>query len=124
MLPFVVWLVHGSVDWFWEMPALSGPAFGFLGLAAAGASDGVAQRAARVSAVRTRAMVAVAGVAFVASVVALGLPYLSLRESSLAGAAAAIDPAGALRDLTRAADLNPLDAVAPLTAGEVAMNHG
>jgi tetratricopeptide (TPR) repeat protein len=69
-------------------------------------------------------MVAVAGVAFVASLVALGLPYLSLRESSLAGATAATNPAGALRDLQRAADLNPLDAVAPLTAGEVAMNQG
>ncbi len=124
MIPFAVWLVHGSVDWFWEMPALSGPAFGFLGLAAAGASEGGARSAARVSAVRTRAIVAVAGVAFVASVVALGLPYLSLRESSLAGAAAASNPAGALHDLKRAADLNPLDAVAPLTAGEVAMNQG
>jgi hypothetical protein len=124
MIPFVVWLVHGSVDWFWAMPALSGPAFGLLGLAAAGASEGVARPAARVSAIRTRAIVAVAGVAFVASVVALGLPYLSLRESSLAGAASATNPAGALRELKRAADLNPLDAVAPLTAGEVAMNQG
>ena len=124
MIPFVVWLVHGSVDWFWEMPAVSGPAFGFLGLAAAGASEGVARSAARVSALRTRAIVAGAVVAFVASVAALGLPYLSLRESSLAGAAAATNPARALRDLKRAADLNPLDAVAPLTAGEVAMNQG
>ena len=33
LLPFVVWLIHGSVDWFWEMPALSGPALGFLGMA-------------------------------------------------------------------------------------------
>ena len=31
--PCVVWLIHGSVDWFWEMPALSGPALGFLGVA-------------------------------------------------------------------------------------------
>ncbi len=33
LLPLVVWLIHGSVDWFWEMPALSGPALGFLGMA-------------------------------------------------------------------------------------------
>jgi hypothetical protein len=33
LLPLVVWLVHGSLDWFWEVPALSGPALGFLGVA-------------------------------------------------------------------------------------------
>ena len=33
LVPLVVWLVHGSVDWFWEMPTLSGPALGFLALA-------------------------------------------------------------------------------------------
>jgi O-antigen ligase len=32
LLPLVVWLVHGSVDWFWEIPALSGPALAFLAL--------------------------------------------------------------------------------------------
>src|SRR3954454_10234613 len=31
---FVYWLVHGSIDWFWEFPALGGPAFALLGLAA------------------------------------------------------------------------------------------
>ncbi|MBV9818560.1 MAG: O-antigen ligase family protein, partial [Solirubrobacterales bacterium] len=35
LLPLVVWLIHGSLDWFWEMPALSGPALGFLAAAAA-----------------------------------------------------------------------------------------
>jgi len=35
VLPFVVWWIHGSVDWFWEMPALSGPALGFLAMAGA-----------------------------------------------------------------------------------------
>ncbi|HEX7290073.1 MAG TPA: O-antigen ligase family protein [Conexibacter sp.] len=34
-LPLVVWLVHGSVDWFWEIPALSGPVFAFLALGGA-----------------------------------------------------------------------------------------
>ena len=33
MLPVIEWLIHGSVDWFWEMPALSGPALGFLAVA-------------------------------------------------------------------------------------------
>ena len=33
LLPLAVWTIHGSVDWFWEFPALSGPALGFLGMA-------------------------------------------------------------------------------------------
>jgi hypothetical protein len=33
LMPLVVWLIHGSLDWFWEVPALSGPALGFLGAA-------------------------------------------------------------------------------------------
>jgi len=35
VLPLIVWLVHGSVDWFWEIPALSGPVFAFLALGGA-----------------------------------------------------------------------------------------
>ncbi len=33
LLPFVVWIVHGSIDWFWEFPALSVPALAFAGAA-------------------------------------------------------------------------------------------
>ena len=33
LMPLTVWLIHGSVDWFWEVPALTGPALGFLGVA-------------------------------------------------------------------------------------------
>ena len=35
LLPLVDWLIHGSIDWFWEFPALTGPALGFLGMAGA-----------------------------------------------------------------------------------------
>lgn len=35
LVPLAAWLVQGSIDWFWEFPALSGPALAFLGLAAA-----------------------------------------------------------------------------------------
>ncbi len=35
LLPLIVWLIHGSIDWFWEIPALSAPALGFLGVAGA-----------------------------------------------------------------------------------------
>ena len=43
LMPLVVWLIHGSLDWFWEVPALSAPALGFLGAAGGlGTSLGVA----------------------------------------------------------------------------------
>ena len=32
---FAYWLVHGSVDWFWEFAGLGAPAFALLGLACA-----------------------------------------------------------------------------------------
>jgi tetratricopeptide (TPR) repeat protein len=35
LLPLIVWAIYGSVDWFWEFPALSAPALGFLALACA-----------------------------------------------------------------------------------------
>jgi hypothetical protein len=35
LVPLIVWIVHGSVDWFWEIPALSGAAFVFLAAAVA-----------------------------------------------------------------------------------------
>jgi hypothetical protein len=43
LLPLVVWLIHGSIDWFWEIPALSGPALGFLGMAGALGGRAMAQ---------------------------------------------------------------------------------
>ncbi len=35
LVPLTVWVVHGSVDWFWEIPALTGAAFVFLAAAVA-----------------------------------------------------------------------------------------
>jgi hypothetical protein len=34
LIPLIDWTLHGSVDWFWEIPALTAPALGFLGMAA------------------------------------------------------------------------------------------
>jgi O-antigen ligase len=45
---FGYWVVHGSVDWFWEFAGLGAPAFAMLGLACALAPRrGRAERAAR-----------------------------------------------------------------------------
>jgi hypothetical protein len=139
LFPLAVWLIHGSVDWFWEIPALSGPALGFLGMATALASPPVRgrddERPAKVlwrastgpapSRRPVRAGTAVGGVALLAgAVVALGLPYLSVREVSQASDVAPTNPSAALRDLRTAADLDPLSAVPGRIAGTIALRNG
>ncbi|HYB27418.1 MAG TPA: O-antigen ligase family protein [Solirubrobacteraceae bacterium] len=146
LLPLVVWLIHGSIDWFWEIPALSGPALGFLGMAgalgarppadtlAAGdavaeirgvdadsvAGDGAPPRPPR-PALRAAAFAAGA-LALLAAVVVLGFPYLSVREESGATNLRQSNPAQALHDLTIAADLNPLSADPGRIGGTIALD--
>jgi hypothetical protein len=131
LLPLVVWLIHGSVDWFWEMPALTGPALGFLAVAAAldapatapaSPSDGGAPRRR----VRGVAIVgaAVGVLALVAAVVALGFPYLAVRETSVATDASHTDPLKSLADLRTAANLNPVSADPDRLAGTIALESG
>jgi hypothetical protein len=127
IMPVIVWLVHGSVDWFWEMPALSGPALGFLAMAGADVEPrpvtGPAvwhspRRAPRL------ALGAVAVSAALAAVVVLGLSYLSVQEVSIATNIQNSDPTRALADLRTAGKLNPLDSSPGLVAGAVALRQG
>jgi hypothetical protein len=126
LLPAVVWVIHGSVDWFWEIPALSGPAFGFLAIA--GALDRPRPADAGATAARSkipRALAFASGLcAFAAAVVVLGFPYLSAREVALAGQVRPNDPSQAMRDLSRAADLNPLSALPGRLGGTIALESG
>ena len=145
LLPFVVWLIHGSVDWFWEVPALSGPALGFLGMAAAlGArspaavaeadavreADAVPEAdAASASAPapgRPARRIGVAAGAFgvlalLVAVIVLGFAYLSVRETSIGSDLSQSDPSRALHALNIAADLNPLSADPARLAGSIAL---
>jgi hypothetical protein len=149
LLPLVVWLIHGSIDWFWEIPALTGPALGFLAMAGAlGARDREAAGAVseRESDATTtgpvvdaatrpvvyattrpavRAGTVAAGVlTLIAAVVVLGFPYLAVREESVASDLRPSDPAKALSDLSTAANLNPLSAVPGRVAGTIALEDG
>ena len=107
LLPFVVWLIHGSVDWFWEVPALTGPALGFLGMAGAlGARapswpvSAACARHPRPQAPRSRPParrtlgVRRARSALLAAGAVLAFPYLSVREVSLASDIRRSDPGG------------------------------
>jgi hypothetical protein len=126
LLPMVVWLVHGSVDWFWEMPALTGPAVGFLALAGALGDAERRQTSPRAESHRIPTVVrqATAAVALVAAAVVLGFPYLSVREASVASDIGARDPGAALSRLTTAADLNPLSPDPTRLGGTIALQSG
>lgn len=145
LLPLVVWLVHGSVDWFWEIPALSGPVFAFLGLGGA-LTRQLAPYAAPVAAGagpasepletgdrpvgspaperRRGASLALAvggAAAALAAALALALPYLAEQEVGAASSGWPDNPARAFDRLDRAAALNPLSARPDLVAGVIAL---
>jgi hypothetical protein len=135
LLPLVVWLIYGSVDWFWEVPALSGPALGFLGMAAALGNRSRAAEAApdsdtgggttpigRPSRTAGRLAGALGVLVLLAAVVVLGFPYLSVRETSIGSDLGQTDPTKALHALSTAADLNPLSATPDRFAGYIALS--
>jgi len=149
LLPLAIWTIHGSVDWFWEFPALSGPALGFLGMAMglerpepATRGQGAAPPAgrawrrraprawrrraprARTSRARIVALTVGGGLAVAVAAVTLAIPYLAVRETSQASSISGGDPVGALHDLARAASLNPLSADPELDAGVLALRIG
>jgi O-Antigen ligase len=125
LLPLVVWFVHGSVDWLWEFPALSGPAFAFAGLAVGAIADPHdADARASTGAGRRRLLAAAGGIGVLVAALAIALPYLAEREATQATRTWRTDPAGALSRLSRASDLNPLSAQPDLLAGAIALELG
>jgi tetratricopeptide (TPR) repeat protein len=120
LLPLVVWFVHGSIDWFWEVPTLSGVAFAFLGLATA-VADGDSPPARATSSRRRVAATAAGAVAALLAAAAIALPYLAERELSRATATWREQPGQALARLERARDLNALSAQPDITAGVIAV---
>jgi O-antigen ligase len=112
---FAYWLVHGSVDWFWEIPALTAPALAALAAAArAGARDTTARDPLQRPAVRA----ALAGVA-VLGVATLAFPWLAARNVELAAESWGTSPATAFSQLDLARRLNPLSDSADVFAGAI-----
>jgi hypothetical protein len=116
------WLLHASVDWFWEFAALTGTAMAMLGLAGALAPrpEPAAEQAGRPSRLRVPAAVA-AALAAAALAVSIALPWVSellVREASRNWTE---DPQGAFDQLDTAASLNPLSNVPALTAASIAL---
>jgi hypothetical protein len=106
-------MVHGAVDWFWELSALGVAAFAMLGVAA-GLMPRPAvlplSRAAQEPLVRSPAALAVATVVAGLLVAGFAAPWLSARDTLRAHDVFTRDPRQApeaLRLLDRAAGLNP-----------------
>ena len=116
---FGYWVLHGSVDWFWEIPALAAPAFGLLGLAASPAAEPMDVSPTRVRPGVT-SWVAVAGATAVAAV-ALVFPWLSRAYENAGAAGWRRDATQAYARLDRAAKLNPLAAQPLLVKGSIAL---
>ena len=112
----VYWLAHGSVDWLWEFPALSGPVV--TGVAFAGALGGRPERTKR-SAARL-ALRSVSVVAVLLALVALVPAWLAARDISVAAAAWHTNPGRAYSQLRQAARLNRLSDQPYGVAGTIA----
>jgi hypothetical protein len=115
------WLVHASVDWFWEFPALTGAALALLALAGATGApvrQGPARRARLWAPARFAAL---AGAALAAAAV-LAVPWIAVRLTDEAAASGASSRTYAV--LGTAASLNPFSERAALTEATVAANAG
>jgi O-antigen ligase len=131
---FAYWLIHGSIDWFWEFPALGGAAFALLGLAAgllprpAGLPPEARVtrrgRAASATARRLRAGRAVAIGLALAALLSFAAPWLSEVEQNTAVGSWRTDAGDAFDTLDSAASLNPLSATPKLLAGSIALRLG
>ena len=113
---FAYWLLHASVDWFWEFPALTGIAVSALGLACALSPRRAVDplRRARLAAVPAAFGALVLGMSF-------ALPWLAELQIHRATMVWRGDPDAAFRRLDSAADLNPLAATAPLASATIAL---
>jgi hypothetical protein len=120
LVGFAYWFVHGSVDWFWELPGLAGPAFAMLGIAVA--SPGPADRVS--SARRRRAVLGVGVIVLLAAVVSLTLPWISAKEVQAAGGSWERAPRAAFDRLDRARALNPLSDRPDVIRGVIAGRRG
>lgn len=121
LLPAVVWLTHGSVDWLWEYPALSGPALAFAGVATSLARSQPAKPLSRRARIGMRSAAIV--LATVATLVVVPA-YLAERHVRRALNGWGSGPAAAFSGLDRAQRLNPLDAHPALVEGLIAAELG
>jgi tetratricopeptide (TPR) repeat protein len=129
---FTYWLAHSAVDWLWEFPGLTGVALLGLGAGMATASGlataGAAETEAEALTARpllARWPAVVGAVACAALICVSVVPsWLSAREVRRATEIAATNPDGAVKDLERAASLNPLTPLPEKAAAIIEIRRG
>jgi O-Antigen ligase len=123
-MAFALWLIQGTADWFFEIFAVSAPAFALLGIACSFAPRAEVAAAPAPRPWLGRVAVGVGGVALLAAAASLALPWIASRDIDRAAKGWQADPAAAFRQLDRAADLNPLSSDPQTTAGTIALYQG
>ena len=146
---FGYWVMHGSVDWFWEFAGLGAPAFALLGLVCAldpgrraqrpprvGGGDADSGRAGVVTARGAKplgsrlrrpprpALWALGAVAVLAGTLAFAGPWLGQKQIESAAREWPKNPSGAYSRLDQAASLDPLSDEPYLVAGSIALRLG
>lgn len=136
------WFMHSAGDWLWSFPAVTAPAFAWLGMAgtltptpatsrgrsraAAGAGRGGAHAATgppsppRRGGLRSGIAIGAAAMLCALAVASLLAPWLSARFVQSATGSWIADPDGAYEQLDRARALNPLSAQPDLVGGAIA----
>jgi tetratricopeptide (TPR) repeat protein len=118
----VYWLVHGSIDWLWEIPALGASALALLGLA-----SGLGQPRPDRPLSRPRhsaGALAASGILFAAAVGSYALPGLAALEVERAVQAWPEAPDRAFSRLERARRFNPLSERPDVVTGVLAQRAG
>lgn len=130
LLPALVWVVHGSVDWLWEYPVLTGTALAWAGAAVAlgrGPSTGEPpaepSRWARVGTARPTRL-AIAATLLILLAIPTFAAFAGERLTDRASRGWAADPQAAFDDLRQAEQLQPLGARPALVAGLIALQTG
>lgn len=116
-VPTAYWLLHASVDWFWEFPGLTAPPLAFLALAVARARPAAPSARRRPLATAAAAGAAVVCLAAVAAVVCA---WVAVRKIDLAVREGSTPRAYALLD--SAARWNPFSDQPQLTEAALAAN--
>jgi O-Antigen ligase len=117
---FTYWLAHGSVDWLWEFPGLTGPAFAALGCITA-----LEAPSARKLGRRGRRLLTGAGVAAAAvSALLLAPAWIAARDVATALSTWHTDPVRAYSELRQATRFNRLSDDAYVVAGTIAEHQG
>jgi tetratricopeptide (TPR) repeat protein len=125
---FGYWVVHGSVDWFWEFAGLGAPAFALLGLvcalAPAGMPSGSLPPVRSHGTLVPRLGLGLGVLVVLACAYSLAAPWLSQLQLQSAARVWTKSRSTAYARLDDAASLNPLSDEAYLELGSIALRYG